>query len=196
VEGAVSDACARECRTRAAHRSKTYVNRLKIRLSFYFPEAYRRIVRNEAHVRLATSTWFVINAAKIFAWVGTAAAAVASAILAYETLQTAAVALAVAPAFLTCLFVCYGCHKGRSAIERFIHYQRLREVFYVLELAYTAFRKHPEYLASSPDLYSGRRIDDAVQTEEKLRASLPPPPPIPEDLVAVSGYIAVGDRTG
>ncbi len=37
---------------------------------------------------------------------------------------------------------------ARVACEQFIHYQRLREVFYVLELAYTAFRDTPSRLES------------------------------------------------
>jgi hypothetical protein len=31
-------------------------------------------------------------------------------------------------------------------IEYFLHYQRLREIFYVLETSYIAFRDHPEVL--------------------------------------------------
>jgi hypothetical protein len=40
-------------------RSKTYINSLKIRLKHEFPQKCSIIVRNEAHVRLASSSWYV-----------------------------------------------------------------------------------------------------------------------------------------
>lgn len=39
-------------------RSKTFVNILKERLHYYMPERCGTIIRNEAHVRLASSTWY------------------------------------------------------------------------------------------------------------------------------------------
>lgn len=39
-------------------RSKTIINRAKIRLNFFFPEHMINLIRNEAHIRLASSMWY------------------------------------------------------------------------------------------------------------------------------------------
>jgi len=46
----------------ADYRSKTYINLLKIRLHYHHPKKCGAIVRNEGHVRLASSTWYVARA--------------------------------------------------------------------------------------------------------------------------------------
>ncbi len=40
------------------NRSKAFVNIMKTRLHFHYPEHYGQIARNEAHVRLASSIWY------------------------------------------------------------------------------------------------------------------------------------------
>jgi hypothetical protein len=44
---------------RRNYRTKNYINILKIRLRYHFPNKCGAIIRNEAHVRLASSTWYV-----------------------------------------------------------------------------------------------------------------------------------------
>ncbi len=39
-------------------RSKAFVNKLKTRIAFFFPENTLNIIRNEAHIRLASSMWY------------------------------------------------------------------------------------------------------------------------------------------
>lgn len=39
-------------------RSKTFINKMKIRLSTYYPEHSLNMIRNEAHIRLASSMWY------------------------------------------------------------------------------------------------------------------------------------------
>ena len=139
---------------RRMSRSKTFINRLKIRLSYYHPEKCRMIVRNEAHVRLATSTWYV---AKGLLVLGAAAAILVTASLGIalgrKELTTWWCALSwYVGAVLWPLFVFVIAMFCRRMTSRFIHYQRLREAFYVLELAYTAFRDTPDLLAS-PDVF-------------------------------------------
>ena len=41
-----------------AQRSKTTINKAKIRISFFFPENTLNLIRNEAHIRLASSMWY------------------------------------------------------------------------------------------------------------------------------------------
>jgi len=38
-------------------RSKTFINKLKMRIAFFFPEHDINIIRNEAHIRMASSMW-------------------------------------------------------------------------------------------------------------------------------------------
>ena len=39
-------------------RSKSFINKWKIRLAFFYPEQIITLVRNEAHIRLASSVWY------------------------------------------------------------------------------------------------------------------------------------------
>jgi hypothetical protein len=54
---------------RRANRSKTFINVLKARLSFLFPERCGQIIRNEAEIRLAASVWFGARYATWVCWV-------------------------------------------------------------------------------------------------------------------------------
>ncbi len=40
------------------NRSKAYINKLKMRISFFFPEALSTIIKNEAHIRFSSSMWY------------------------------------------------------------------------------------------------------------------------------------------
>jgi len=126
-------------------RSKIYINTLKIRLRHHYQEGVSVIVRNEAHVRLASSTWYATKALQITSWVGFLL--FGAALVGYSS-YTGSVSLTSAftahlSTFAFPLGVWVLGMRGRSRIERFLHYQRLREVFYVLETAYTAFRQEP-----------------------------------------------------
>ncbi len=132
------------------HRSKTYINRLKIRLAFHNPDKYRRIVRNEAHVRLATSTWYVgMNLLK-FGLTGFVIVLMAGAFYCWRHGWEMSwdAGLFFTESIISPIVVITVAVFAKYAIEQFIHYQRLREVFYVLELAYTTFRDKEELLKS------------------------------------------------
>lgn len=119
------------------YRTKMFLNQLKIRLQFLVPSKCKDIVRNEAHVRMATSVWYATR----------------------MVLATCAIALFLI--FLACLvdylhnksFVSNYTLNGVFAfdllvlittwsikfyIQKFLHYLRVREVIYVLETAYFA----------------------------------------------------------
>ena len=133
-------------RTHNAKRSKTYINLLKIRLRHYFPNKYGALIRNEAHVRLASSAWYV-SRVLIFtsiASLATIGGCIGRLVYARHAGTSGAVFAAVfaqhIPLVIPPLLVfAFGLFADRS-IRRFFHYQRLREVFFVLETAYTAFR--------------------------------------------------------
>lgn len=137
----------------ADYRSKTYINLLKIRLRYYVPERCGQIVRNEAHVRLATSSWYM---SRTLVWVGLVGAVIAllCALLvgfgqamdsdsptSWTDVPRWSLTAAAWPIFVIGL----AWYSGTS-IERFLHYQRLREAFFVLETAFVAFRDQPDLL--------------------------------------------------
>ncbi len=39
-------------------RSKSFINQLKTRISFYFPDSTFQIIKNEAHIRFSSSMWY------------------------------------------------------------------------------------------------------------------------------------------
>jgi hypothetical protein len=149
-------------------RSKTFINRLKIRLQFHHPEKFRFVVRNEAHVRLATSMWYVGRALWKASFVGISLLLIALAIvLRRKSFPDVPAALEwLTPPFMLVAVVFVFGKYCQTTIARFIHYQRLREVFYVLELAYTAFRDDPDKLSSPP-------ITLSTFAAEKLAAQHP-----------------------
>jgi hypothetical protein len=54
----------------------------------------------------------------------------------------------VAPALTAPPSILAIAYFGKCATEKFIHYQRMIEVFYMLEMGYIAFRKTPQLLVS------------------------------------------------
>lgn len=135
-------------------RSKVWVNVLKIRLLIHHPHRCRQIVRNEAHVRLASGTWYVAGTLRRLALVGLGLVAVRVALAATSAQQGWRLdwqAISHAPGehfwtLLSPLSVLLVAWYLRSKIDGFFHYQRMREVNWVLETAFAAFRDAPERL--------------------------------------------------
>jgi len=126
-------------------RSKNYINILKIQLRYEQPERCGSVLRNEAHVRLASSTWYVsqtllwlsvtlVLLLVVRSWGYRAAAADAS-----VPDITGRFLVAALPASIVGVAAFY----ARMVIEKFLHYQRLREVFFVLQTAAVALKKPP-----------------------------------------------------
>lgn len=143
-------------------RSKTAINRLKIKLQYFLPDKYQKISRTEAHVRLSTSMWYVARASFKFALLGLVFWTILVPVIEflrngytlkilfddsgkkkeiYDILRQGWVAVGLVSFFS---FYCF------HTIEKFIHYQRVREVFSVLELVSTALIDFPEILADEP----------------------------------------------
>lgn len=142
-------------------RSKVYVNVLKIRLSQFFPEQCRLIIRNEAHVRLASSAWYVANTLSLISVIGILI--LVCSIVAHSMFSQSYDLQAFFQChFLASLFpfsILLITINGRSKINTFLHYQRMREVIFVLETAYTAFRSKDPSLLTPPF--------DGIYDEEK-----------------------------
>ena len=136
-------------REKAVKRTKNLINILKIRLGWHHAEKCGAISRNEAHVRLMSSMWYVSRALCQVSVAGFIFA-VAGCALAFR-LSTAGVdadspTLDLVPVAMSVLGF-FGALGTRRIIERFLHYQRVREIVFVLETAYTAFRSKPKEIS-------------------------------------------------
>jgi hypothetical protein len=127
------------------HRTKNYINRLKILLRQRHPDKCASIVRNEAHVRLATSTWYVSGTLLALS-VGGLGSLLTLAIVRMRSQPTPLSAVLLGeylPASSCCFAVLLFALYARISIAQFLHYQRMREVYYVLETALTALHRAP-----------------------------------------------------
>lgn len=124
-------------------RSKTFINRVKIRLQYYRSNAYRRIIKNEADVRLSTSMWYAAEALVAVSLVCICVSFVSLCISFFlDKEHTPVYLVAMFCPIAVLLFSWFSIHATQASV----HYQRLREVFYVLETAYTAFRYERELM--------------------------------------------------
>jgi hypothetical protein len=117
------------------YRTKMFINQIKIRLQFLVPERCRDIVRNEAHVRLATSLWYATRWLIVVSWIGIVLIIV-TLIVSWPELKL----YYFAGALEFNLLVFTLALLTKLKIEKFIHYLRVREIVYVLETADFAVR--------------------------------------------------------
>lgn len=110
-----------------------FINILKIRLISLNPDISRTIVRNEAHVRLATSVWY---ASSILLILSTTILILLSVIIPRCLEIGIGSTLFISSSFSFLLFLF--CIGMRHHLRKCIHYMRVREVIYVLETAYIA----------------------------------------------------------
>jgi hypothetical protein len=124
------------------HRTKMFINLLKVRLHYAVPHKCGDIVRNEAHIRMMSSVWYAASALQQLCCVATVTA-IPSAIVIVLTHGwrpfEAAGNLGAFLLFLGILFT--GATTLRLTIRNFFHYQRVREIVYVLETAYFAAKE-------------------------------------------------------
>lgn len=123
------------------HRTKHFINALKIRLEFVFPYQYTRIQRNEAHVRLMSSLWYATNALLIISITGAVIGLVlfVSVQIVNGSWWPLTQIYSVASPLLVLILVLV----VKSQIERFLHYQRIREIVFILEATYFAGKLYP-----------------------------------------------------
>lgn len=124
-------------------RTKHFINILKVRLEFLFPYQYLRIQRNEAHVRLMSSMWYaaksLIYASSIGVIIGMISIIVSLIIM--KSLWPVPYFISILlPTLVLVLSIVLKCH-----IESFLHYQRIREVVFILETAYFAKKIYPKF---------------------------------------------------
>jgi hypothetical protein len=113
-------------------RAKHFANALKIRVYLECPEHFGILARNEGHVRLSSTMWYVCRAVLLASVVG--AISIAAAIGAHAAgwvLNTV-----TAPLLLLPVSTLLASWRGKVAIEKALHYQREREVLFILETAH------------------------------------------------------------
>jgi len=132
------------------HRSRVFINVLKIRLQLVAPDKCADVVRNEAHVRMMSSVWFAARTLSVFCWLSVLPVLAAVYSLCSEdglSLRAAALSHDVMTFAGVFLFVIVSTFWLRRHVESCIHYQRFREAYYVLEAAFfLAHSGHPEIL--------------------------------------------------
>jgi len=115
------------------YRTKMFINQIKIRLQFLVPGLCKDIVRNEAHVRLATSVWYAtkwIMGICLLGFIMLAGAVARVPLTEFGHVLSGAICADI-------LALGFGLFLKRQ-IENFIHYLRVREIVYVLETAHFA----------------------------------------------------------
>lgn len=126
-------------------RTKNFLNILKIRLFFEHGDKCGSIAKNEAHVRLMSSTWYMSRALQWLA-AGIVLFSLVTAFVSGVSLRFGwGVVLYLIPATPAVVVFTFAT-LSKHIIERFLHYQRVREVIWVLETAYVAYRDRPELL--------------------------------------------------
>jgi hypothetical protein len=120
-------------------RSKHFINALKIRLEFSFPEHYGTIARNEAHIRLMTSMWYASKMLLYLSLLGIAFSVIAAwrAMVDGHGWLNPEASVTIFPLGVVSLSL-----LGMWGIERTLHYQRIREVVFVLETAHWASKQN------------------------------------------------------
>ncbi len=114
-------------------RCKHWINALKIRIALHSPGSLGTIARNEAHVRLSSTMWYV---SRVLFW--TSLFSISTyflAVLVTHAFQTPH-QVPIGPIFLAPLIVAVLSYVTQWAIERTLHYQRQREILFILETAH------------------------------------------------------------
>jgi hypothetical protein len=114
------------------YRTKMYINIIKIRLSGLFPELITDIIRNEAHVRLAISVWYA-SLSLVFFSLFILLVQFFMFLPYFGELYGIIYVSIVSP-----LFVIVFCVLIIHYLNKCVHYMRVREVIYVLEVAHMA----------------------------------------------------------
>jgi hypothetical protein len=116
-------------------RTKHFINALKVRILASSPSSYLMLSRNEAHIRLSCSAWYVCRSVRYLSIAGCLIIVFALAFLYYfGTNQSAAIH--AAPVLLLPALSGVGFWTAQFYIEKSFHYQRTREILHILELAH------------------------------------------------------------
>ena len=105
-------------------RSKNALNRLKLKLQLIAGQDYSILVKNEAHIRMSSSSWYVAGQNM---WISGVFSVL---LLGYIYLQNLNLWIVILFPILM-LLLNWFIHRS---IIKYLHYQRLREIFFVLQV--------------------------------------------------------------
>jgi hypothetical protein len=125
------------------NRTKHFINILKVHLEFLFPYQYTRIQRNEAHVRLMSSMWYSSKSIISISIVGCFLGGI-SIYCVYKINNTIFPMPYVSAIFWPILSL-VSALMLKIKIEGFLHYQRIREIVFIMEAAHFASQLYPEF---------------------------------------------------
>ncbi len=123
-------------KTSHKRRAKHFANALKLRIQTVSPEGSALLARNEAHIRLSSSMWYVCRTLIGASWLGLSAFVFVGIV---SQLVPSSVKLEFSVILLFPIFTLLVSHFTKVAIERSLHYQREREILFILEVAHWLF---------------------------------------------------------
>lgn len=115
-------------------RSKNFINVLKTRIAFHFPDKCETIIKNEAHIRLTSTMWYISKELILLSFVGLLFSLGTMFVLHFKNIDKVILPISLELFVIAFSFWIY----DRSL--KFLHYQRVREIIFVLETAYIVSR--------------------------------------------------------
>jgi hypothetical protein len=116
-------------------RTKHFINALKVRILASSPSSYLMLSRNEAHVRLSCSTWYVCRSIQYLSIAGALIITLALLLLYNRGADKFEIFRAALLLFVP-VVTGSGFWIAKYFIETSFHYQRTREILHILELAH------------------------------------------------------------
>jgi len=116
-----------------SRRTKHFINALKIRIHLECPPLAELLARTEAHVRLSSSMWYVCG---VLLWMSGIGAVVYGAAITATNMVAALPDVHLGPIIALPGLTFVTAFLAMTGIERSLHYQREREVLFILESAY------------------------------------------------------------
>ena len=141
-------------------RTKNKINEKKIQIQVFAPEAYALMNKNESHIRMSSSTWHATSplmfitglmAVLMLIWFTYPALSDSCSCISYSDIFVPyRMVLCSLPIVMFCavFFI-------RRRIIRYIHYQRLREIQYVLQV----YNQYKDVISYRKDVLSGKRSE-------------------------------------
>ena len=126
-----------------SRRTKIFINMLKTRFEFYYPDKSGSIIKNEAQIRLMSSLWYLTNSLIIFGFIGISFLLIMLFLSLFNFLFLSPNAVF---SFIITVFVIVNSYLAKMNIQKFFHYMRVREIVIVLENIYVASKDKPEIL--------------------------------------------------
>lgn len=136
-------------------RSTLFINTLKMRICLTMPEKSSQLRRNEANIRLFSSIW---HAMRLLIFLTITATYVGLLAIFFETKFTQKPPANYLVAPLMDVALLYTFWRTKIGIEKSFHFNRVREIFYVLETASFLSKNHPEILNNLPGPGSLQKI--------------------------------------